>query len=103
MSTEIITANELNSGATVYLAASGEWVKDIHRARVFAEAEAAERDALAEKARADHRLIGVEIEKAETADGKVIAQRLREQIRAAGPTSPRQGPQPLAEGDHVSL
>lgn len=103
MSGAILTANELNSGATVYLAASGEWLKDIQQARVFAEAEAAERDALADKARADHRLIGVELEAAAVDGARVVAERLREQIRAGGPTSPRQGPQPLAEGDHVSL
>ncbi len=103
MSGAILTANELNSGATVYLAASGEWLKDIDLARVFSEAEADERAALAEKARDDHRLIGVEVEAASVDGGQVIAQRLREQIRAGGPTSPRQGPQPLAEGDHVSL
>jgi len=103
MSGEILTANALVSGATVYLTAEGSWVENIDRARVFGPDEADERDHLIDKARADHRLIGIEIERAAQADGKVVAERLRERIRAEGPTSPRQSPQTLSEDDHVSL
>lgn len=103
MSGEILTANELNSGAAVYLTEAGKWVEDIDKARVFAPPEADERDHWADKARSDHRLIGVEIEKAAREDGRVIAERLRERIRAEGPTSPRHTPQTLEEDDHVSL
>ena len=41
---EILTGNELASGATVYLDASGRWVEDLQAARLFAEGEAAARD-----------------------------------------------------------
>jgi Protein of unknown function (DUF2849) len=103
MSGEIVTANELNSGATVYLTATGEWVEAIDQARVFAPTEADERDHLIDKAKADYRLIGIEIEKAAREGERVVAERLRERIRATGPTSPRQNPQELGEDDHVSV
>ena len=36
MSKEILTGNELTSGATVYLSASGEWVEPLQSARLAA-------------------------------------------------------------------
>jgi len=101
---QILTANELLSGATVYLAANGHWQMDIDKARLFGADEQEALDAATASAKASGRLISVETEKAELVDGKVVAQRLRERIRAEGPTAPY-GPerQDLGEGDHVSL
>ncbi|HUV32103.1 MAG TPA: DUF2849 domain-containing protein [Devosiaceae bacterium] len=103
MNGEILTANELVSGATVYFADTGVWVQDIDKARLFGAGEADERDQLIDKARADHRLIGVEIEKAARDGARVVAERLRERIRATGPTAPRHVPQQPDEDDHVSV
>lgn len=103
---EILTANELVSGAVVYLDADGNWQQDIDKARLFGdgEAEAESRDAVIAAANATGRLVGIEVEKVEIVDGKVVAQRLRERIRATGPTAPY-GPerQELGEDGHVSL
>lgn len=100
----ILTANELLSGATVYLAADGRWQMDIDKARLFAADEQEELDAIIAATKATGRLVSVETEKAELVDGKIVAQRLRERIRAEGPTAPY-GPerQDLGEVDHVSL
>lgn len=100
---DIITANELLSGATVYLYADGRWDADIDQARVFTDGEGEELEEALKKARANGRLVSVESEKVSVEDGRVIAQRLRERIRAEGPTAPRHEPQHLQEGDHVSL
>ncbi|MEX0627065.1 MAG: DUF2849 domain-containing protein [Cucumibacter sp.] len=103
MNGEILTGNELNSGATVYLAANGEWVKQIDKARVFGPDEAEARDATMLKATENHRLLGLEIEKVSVEGGRVVAERLRESMRAEGPTAPRFEPQELGEDEHVSL
>jgi len=100
---QVITANELQSGATVYYRADGTWEADIDQARVFGDEESAERDDIVAKASASIRLVSVATEKVSVEDGRVIAQRLRERIRAEGPTTPRHTPQDLEEGDHVSL
>lgn len=100
---EIITANELVSGATIYLTADGSWVEDIDQARLFSDGETEERDAVVIKAKANNRLVSVDTEKAERDGGKVIADRLRERIRAEGPTAPRHDRQALGDDDHVSL
>lgn len=100
---DIVTANELISGATVYYYNDGRWETDIDQARVFGDDEAEARDEIVAQATANNRLISVASEKVTVEDGKVIAQRLRERIRAEGPTTPRHAPQDLQEGDHVSL
>lgn len=103
MSAEILTANELLSGGVVYLASDGEWIEDINQARLFGADETEARDAAIEAAKKTGRLVGVETEAVETVDGKIVANRLRERIRALGPTVPVQPRQPLEEGDHVSI
>lgn len=101
---EILTANELMSGAAVYLDASGNWQLEIDQARLFGPDEAELRDAVLEQSRLTGRLISLDAEVVEVIDGKVVAQRLRERIRADGPTAPY-GPkrQELGEDGHVSL
>ncbi len=42
---EILTGNELTSGATVYLAGNGNWVEDLQAARLFSQDDAEARDA----------------------------------------------------------
>lgn len=99
---KILTANELLSGATVYLTEAGAWVSDIDRAHLFADDDATI-DEWVEKAQKSGRLISIEQELVAVEDGQVIAHRLRERIRAEGPTAPRHAIQSLNEGDHVSI
>ncbi len=105
---EIVTANELISGATVYFLTEGCWGADIDRARVFQSEENAERDRVIKRANASGFLISVERETVRVAKGRVLANRLRERIRAEGPTAPRHRPQKpdihnAVEFSHVSL
>ncbi len=99
---EILTANEVVSGAAVYVDGAGRWQMDLQKARLFSDDAA--RDAVIAAAKATGRLVSIEIEKIEIVDGKIVPNRLRERIRAEGPTAPY-GPkrQELGEDGHVSL
>lgn len=109
MSKEILTGNELTSGATVYLSAGGAWVEGLHLARLFAKEDAAERDSALAATKATGRVISLEIEEVDEVDGQIVPKRLRERIRAAGPTAPltlhgqAYDRQHLGEDGHVSI
>lgn len=100
---EILTGNELTSGATVYLNAEGQWVEDLQNARIFLAEEAEARDAALAATRKTLRIISLETEKVSLADGIVTPERLRERIRAKGPTAPVFDRQHLSEDGHVSI
>jgi hypothetical protein len=106
---EILTGNELISGATVYLDASGTWVEDLQAARIFSKEEVAERDAALAATKATGRVISLEIEEVTREQGHIVPKRLRERIRAAGPTAPLTlngeiyDRQHLGEDGHVSI
>jgi hypothetical protein len=106
---EILTGNELTSGATVYLDAAGNWVEDLQAARLFAKEEAAERDAALVATKGTGRVISLEIEEVTQEQGVITPKRLRERIRAAGPTAPltlngqAYDRQHLGEDGHVSI
>lgn len=99
----IVTANELLSGATVYLAPDGQFREDLQGARVFSKDETEALDAALEAARATGRLLSLETEAVTVESGIIVPQRLRERIRAQGPTAPRHARQTLDEDSHVSL
>jgi hypothetical protein len=100
---EILTGNELTSGATVYLDGEGRWVEDLQAARVFAKEEAEARDAALAATKATGRVISLETEQVNIVEGRIEPQRLRERIRAAGPTAPVFERQHLGEDGHVSI
>ncbi|OYW97216.1 MAG: hypothetical protein B7Z15_23485 [Rhizobiales bacterium 32-66-8] len=106
---EILTGNELISGATVYLDRTGTWVESLQAARLFAKEEAAERDTALAATKAGGRVISLEIEEVTLEAGVITPKRLRERIRAAGPTAPLTlngaiyDRQHLDEDGHVSI
>ena len=100
---EILTGNELMSGATVYLARSGAWVEDLQQARVYQADEATARDAAIAATKKTLRINSIEIETVTLRDGVIIPDRIRERIRAEGPTAPRFDRQHLDEDGHVSI
>ena len=108
MSMEILAANELTSGAAVYLDAEGQWQGSLQAARLFGKDETQERDAAIVATKATGRIVGVEIEEVESADGHIVPKRMRERIRAAGPTTMAWNGvafdrQHLDEDGHVSI
>ena len=106
---EILTGNELISGATVYLDTNNNWVEDLQASRLFAKEEVAERDAALAATKAGGRVISLEIEEVTLEQGVITPKRLRERIRAAGPTAPLTlngeiyDRQHLGEDGHVSI
>lgn len=100
---EILTGNELMSGATVYLSQSGDWVEDLQQARVFAKEQAADRDAAVAATKKTMRINSLEIETVTLRDGQIYPDRIRERIRAEGPTAPRFDRQHLDRDGHVSI
>jgi hypothetical protein len=100
---EILTGNELRSGATVYLDTTGAWVEDLQAARLFTPEEAAERDAAIAATKATFRILSLEIETVQVVDGAIVPDRLRERIRSRGPTAPVFDRQHLGEGNNVSI
>ncbi len=99
----ILTGNELMSGATVYLDGDGRWVEDLQCARVFLKEEAETRDAAIAATRRTMRINSLEIETVTLRDGIIHPDRIRERIRADGPTAPRFERQHLGQDDHVSI
>ena len=100
---EILTGNEVMSGATVYLAKNGAWVEELQRARLFSKDEAAARDEAIAATKKTMRINSLEIETVQVKDGVIIPDRIRERIRAEGPTTPRFERQHLDEDGHVSI
>lgn len=99
----ILTGNELISGATVYLDRHGSWVEDLQRARLFSEDDTEALDAAKAATKATMRINSVEVETVRVENGTIVPERLRERIRAGGPTTPRFDRQHLGEDGHVSI
>ena len=100
---EILTGNELLSGATVYLDRDGNWVEDLQQARLFGPGEEAARDGAIAATRATTRILSLETETVALKNGRVVPDRIRERIRAEGPTAPVFQRQQLGEDGHVSI
>jgi hypothetical protein len=100
---EILTGNELMSGATVYLDRDGNWVEELQQARVFLKEEAEARDAAVAATKKTMRINSLEIETVTLRDGVIHPDRIRERIRAEGPTAPRMDRQHLDKDGYVSI
>lgn len=85
---KVITANRLLNGDVVWLGKDDAWVERLTLARTFeGKEEAAEGLAIGQKAEADQKVVGVYDMDVTVEDGVIQPVRLRERIRAAGPTT----------------
>lgn len=100
---EILTGNELMSGATVYLDRDGHWVEELQQARVFLKEELEAKEAAIAATRKTLRIVSLEVETVTLRDSSIYPDRIRERIRAEGPTAPRFDRQHLDEDGHVSI
>jgi hypothetical protein len=83
---KILTANRLTDGIAVWYAEGG-WVETVDNAEVARDKTAEDRlEAIGAKAHADNQVVDVNLIDAELVNGVVEPVRLREKIRAAGPT-----------------
>ena len=69
---EILTGNELLSGASGYLGKDDVWVEDLQAARLFSKEQVAERDAALAATKATGRVISLEIEEVEQVNGTIV-------------------------------
>ncbi|MGX1498518.1 hypothetical protein ACSSV1_003569 [Labrenzia sp. MBR-25] len=85
---KVITANRLLNGDVVWLAENGAWVERITLAKVYDGKEAVAA-ALAEglEAEKNQQVVGVYEMDVTVEDGVIVPVRLREKIRATGPTT----------------
>jgi hypothetical protein len=100
---EILTGNEVMSGATVYLDRDGAWQEELQKARVFLKEETEARDAAIAATKKTLRINSLEIETVTLRDGVIHPDRIRERIRAEGPTAPKFDRQHLDKDGHVSI
>lgn len=84
---KVLTANRLTDGIAVWLNANGEWMISLQEALVarHAEAEAA-LETIGKQSYADNKVVDVALVEVRETDGKLWPLRLRERIRAQGPT-----------------
>ena len=84
---KILAANRLVNGEAVWLAGEHRWSDSIHGAELAHDKEAEERLAqLGKAAFLANEVIDVELIDVELVEGGIRPLRLRERIRAAGPT-----------------
>jgi hypothetical protein len=83
---KILTANRLTDGIAVWYA-DGGWAETVAQADLAHDKAAEDRlEAIGAKAYAGNEVVDVNLIDAEVVDGVVEPVRLREKIRAAGPT-----------------
>lgn len=83
----VITGNRLRDGAVVWRGAAGDWSRDISDASIHAtEGQLAASLDAARTEEASGRIIGVYEVEIETRDSRIVPARLRERVRAGGPT-----------------
>ena len=84
---KVLTANRLTDGEAVWYAA-GQWAETIVGSDVAADKAAeASLEAIGAKAYADNQVVDVNLIDVDVVDGEIKPLRLREVIRAAGPTN----------------
>lgn len=87
MAEKVLTANRLGDGIAVWLDANGQWTERLQEAFVARHAEAvAALEEAGRRAFASNIVLDVNVIEVEEKDGKLRPLRLRERIRAEGPT-----------------
>jgi hypothetical protein len=85
---KILTANRLVDGEAVWLAPDYSWAETIDVAEVARDKDAEARlEAAGAEAIRRNRVVDVNLVDVELIDGAIVPIRLRERIRAAGPTN----------------
>jgi hypothetical protein len=83
-----LTANRLSDGEAVWLAKDGAWAEEIGPAEVVGDKDGEARlEAIGKAAYENNEVVDVNLIDVELVDGEIVPQRLRERIRAAGPTN----------------
>jgi len=83
----VMTANDLRNGLAVYLTGAGDWSRCLDDARVFGPADLADGAALGRQAEEAQCVVGAYEIEVEEGDCGLRPLRLRERIRAFGPST----------------
>lgn len=84
---KVLTANRLSDGIAVWLDASGQWSENLQSALVARHAEAeASLEEIGKRDFSANKVVDVNIVDVSEENGQLWPIRLRERIRAAGPT-----------------
>jgi hypothetical protein len=87
MADKVLTANRLSDGIAVWLDANGRWTENLQDALVARHAECvASLEAIGKRDFADNKVVDVNVIDVQEVDGRLWPLRLRERIRAQGPT-----------------
>jgi hypothetical protein len=87
MALQILTANRLTDGISVWYDVDGRWNESIARSEIARTKNDVERlEAIGKQAFAENLVLDVNMIDIEEADGFIRPLRLRERIRAEGPT-----------------
>jgi len=85
---KVLTANRLIDGEAVWYAPDHRWSETIRGAEIARDKEHEEKlEAVGKASFAANQVVDVEIIDVELIDGEIVPNRLRERIRAAGPTN----------------
>jgi hypothetical protein len=85
---KILTANRLTDGEAVWFSADQRWSETIAGSEVAnGAADEARLEAIGQAACRDNKVVDVNLIDVQLVDGAIRPTRLREQIRAAGPTN----------------
>ncbi|MAM11548.1 MAG: nitrite reductase [Rhizobiaceae bacterium] len=103
MSAKVLTANRLTDGLAVWLDANGRWTRDLQHALVARhDAAVASLEEIGKRDFSGNLIVDVAvIDVDERADGRIRPLRLRERIRAEGPTIPYAAGYAPAKPEHV--
>ena len=84
---QVLTANRLTDGIAVWYDVAGNWNEWIGRSEVArSDADAARLEAIGKKAYAENQVLDVNLIEIEEVEGQIRPLRLRERIRAEGPS-----------------
>ena len=87
MADKVLTANRLSDGVSVWLDASGNWNEQLQDAFVARHKEAVDAlEATGRQAFADNKVVDVNVVDVEDVGGVLRPLRMRERIRAEGPS-----------------
>jgi hypothetical protein len=95
---KVLTANRLTDGIAVWLDEAGEWATTLKGARVARDAAAvAALEAIGKQAYADNKVVDVNVIDVQETENGLWPLRLRERIRAEGPTMEYAAGYPVAD------
>ena len=85
---KVLTANRLSDGEAVWYAPNHSWIETIDGAEVARDKAHEEKlEAIGKAAFAANQVLDVDLIDVDIVDGAIVPLRLRERIRAAGPTN----------------